>query len=84
MGLWARQHFSFKMSTENQRWFVIRCDSDDSFVLLPDDKVIYDETVEVGDTVNFTYPGVKELLVGTVKGVSGKSLSLLLILFRII
>ena len=66
---------STKMSKKTQEWYVLHCTTDDSHVLVSDDAVIHDESVQVGDLVRFSYPGVKDLLPGTVKGMSGMSWS---------
>ena len=57
------------MSDDEQLWFVLHCDKDDSHVLLESKSVMYDDdTVQSGDEVQFEYPGFKELLFGQVKG----------------
>lgn len=54
-------------------WFVLHCPNDDSQVLLEARYVMYDDdSVQIGDEVQFEYPGVKDLLVGKIKGYSRK------------
>lgn len=58
---------------DNDTWFVLHCETDDSHVLVDDDSIISLAVCEVmlGEEVKFYYPGFKEPLTGVVKGKSG-------------
>ncbi|KAK3909985.1 110 kDa antigen [Frankliniella fusca] len=58
------------MSDTEETWVVLYCSQDDAHVLVPDSKVIYDDSLVLGDDVHFEYPGFRKLLVGTIKGFS--------------
>lgn len=59
------------MCDESEKLFVLHCHTDDSHVVVDDSSVIYGESVKVGDEIQFSFPGSKGLLVGTVKGIKG-------------
>lgn len=58
---------------QEDTWFVLHCERDDSHVLVDGDSIICVAECEVklGEMVNFFYPGFKEPLRGEVKGKSG-------------
>ncbi|KAK3929711.1 Huntingtin [Frankliniella fusca] len=51
-------------------WVVLHCAQDDSHVLVSNESVVYADELSVGDEVQFSYPGYKDLLPGTIKAFS--------------
>lgn len=52
-------------------WFILYTSWDDSYVLVPSQDVVYDDSVKPGDEVNYFYN--KSQLDGIVKEMSGKN-----------